>query len=98
MDFYNTSFYDTASDDYSQKRYPDKTVSYIHFFFKRRLNIILGLVEENMRQGNRRLLESGCADGIVINSIMRNFPNLFLECVGTDISPGGSASPSGDSW
>ncbi len=34
------------------------------------------------------MLESGCADGIVINSIMRNFPNLFLECVGTDISPG----------
>ncbi len=93
MDFYNTEFYDKASKDYSNQRYNSISKSYIQFFFKRRLKIVLKFIEKEFARNTGidkgeklRLLESGCADGIVIDSIVQNFPNLFFECIGTDIS------------
>lgn len=91
MDFYNTEFYDKASSEYSERRYNRVSESYIQFFFKRRLNLVLNYIKNNLSKDNRsnmRLLESGCADGIVIDSIIKSFPNLFSEYVGTDISKG----------
>ncbi len=88
MDFYNTTFYDNASAEYSGKRYKGKTNSYIQFFFKRRLQLILNILKNNISdKKNLRLLEIGCADGIVVDTVVSNFSNSFSECVGTDISP-----------
>ncbi|HEY4503941.1 MAG TPA: methyltransferase [Candidatus Paceibacterota bacterium] len=88
MDFYNTSFYDKASADYSSKRYQDRPQSYVQFFFKNRLYILLKYINKLVKNKNDlKLLEIGCADGIVINSIINTFPHAFSRCVGTDISP-----------
>jgi 2-polyprenyl-3-methyl-5-hydroxy-6-metoxy-1,4-benzoquinol methylase len=94
MDFYNTNYYDKASYEYSNKRYSVVSKSYIQFFFKRRLDIILRYIEKdylkniNISEDKKlRILEDGCADGVVIESILKNFPNIFSECIGIDISP-----------
>jgi SAM-dependent methyltransferase len=89
MDFYNTQFYDKASTEYSNRRYKGKTLSYIQFFFKRRLSLTLIILSELIKGREKlRLLEAGCADGIIINTILKVFPDNFTNCVGTDISPG----------
>ncbi len=89
MDFYNTQFYDNASSEYSSKRYKGITSSYIQFFFKRRLSLTLIVLSELIKGKEKlRLLEAGCADGIIIDTILKVFPENFVNCVGTDISPG----------
>ena len=88
MDFYNTDFYDKASTEYSNKRYKGKTSSYIQFFFKRRLTIALEIIGKNLRgRKSLRIIEGGCADGIVLDTILNKFPDNFVNCFGTDISP-----------
>ncbi len=93
MDFLNTKFYDDASKNYSRNRYSLVSVSYINFFFKKRLKIVVNqisnIISNNYHnQDNLTLLESGCADGVVINKIIKEFPNRFSVYVGTDISQG----------
>src|SRR5882724_3431402 len=96
MDFFNTSFYDKASGDYSDKRYNGLPESFIQFFFQRRLKHVLNYCAKyanemiKVTQGNRDLilLEDGCADGVVAQMINKTYPDLFSKIIGTDISPG----------
>jgi len=83
----DTNFYDAQSSVYSKKRYPATSTEYLHFFFKRRLGILLSyldFISEN--RTNMSLLEVGCADGVVLRAVSahsRAFSSLF----GVDISP-----------
>jgi len=86
MDFFNTTFYDKESSSYSQKRYGTAPISYTQFFFQERLGIVLGLVEKYQKGG--LLIEDGCADGVVIQSVFARFGDVFTQGIGLDISPG----------
>lgn len=84
----DVNFYDRESVDYSGKRYPKKTSSYTQFFFRKRLSIVLKFLDSIVT--DRRdisLLEIGCADGVVIDSIYKRFPNTFSKMIGIDTSP-----------
>jgi SAM-dependent methyltransferase len=84
----DTNFYNAESVVYSQKRYPEKTIDYIHYFFKKRLAIVLDLIEEtSIQRRDLRLLEIGCADGVVIRKIEEKFGDRFSEVQGIDLSP-----------
>lgn len=84
----DTNFYDAESKVYSNKRYPLKTTDYIHYFFKKRLLIVLNLLEKIViEQDNLKLLEVGCADGVVIKKIEERFGYKFSELQGIDLSP-----------
>ncbi len=84
----DTNFYDAESAKYSSKRYPVKTTDYIHYFFKKRLMVVLELLEKNViKQDNLKLLEVGCADGVVIEKIEEKFNDKFNEMQGIDLSP-----------
>src|SRR5574343_11548 len=88
MDFYNTKYYDTASIDYSDKRYNSIPNSFIKFFFQRRLLKAIDLIEKNCKFSESQvLIEDGCADGVVIQSVSKIFPKLFETMIGVDISP-----------
>lgn len=86
MDFFNTSFYDKESTNYSEKRYLVTPNSYNSFFFKRRLKILLHLLKKNIKDNNLVLIEDGCADGFVLRRIAKEF-KAFSLCIGVDISP-----------
>jgi SAM-dependent methyltransferase len=88
MEFFNTSFYDKASADYSAKRYSSRPRSFIQFLFQKRLKHVLYLIEKHMRQNGGTLIEDGCADGIVAQTVGKEYPHLFSKILGTDISPG----------
>ncbi|CAN5164530.1 hypothetical protein BH11PAT1_BH11PAT1_1500 [soil metagenome] len=81
------NFYNTESSIYRKKRYPKKITSYVQYLFKRRFIILLSFLE-NIKNDlpAASLLEIGCADGIIIESIEKRFPDLFTKLVGTDIS------------
>ncbi len=88
MNFDNTTFYDKASGEYSNRRYKSGTNSYIQFFFKRRLSLTIDILQKYISgRTNLLLLEVGCADGIVIETIDSKYPNNFIKYTGTDISP-----------
>ncbi|MDD2935318.1 MAG: class I SAM-dependent methyltransferase [Candidatus Pacebacteria bacterium] len=71
------------------KRYPKITLDYIHFFFKKRLKIVLKELENNFKdRNNLNLLEIGCADGIVLRRILERMENHFSDIVGIDLSEG----------
>lgn len=77
-----------ASGSYSADRYPVVVRSYIQFFFKRRLRLVLE--ELKFLVDNRRslgLLEIGCADGVVLRAVACSFGGNFSEMTGNDISP-----------
>lgn len=89
MDFFNTSFYDKASVDYSKKRYEGAPQSFIQFFFQRRLKHVLWLVGKYCKEKNNQILiEDGCADGIVARAVGESYKENFTKIIGTDISPG----------
>ena len=89
MDFFNTSFYDKASVNYSNQRYEGSPGSFIQFFFQRRLKHVLFLIGKHMKGNiNQILIEDGCADGVVAQAVAVYYPNIFSKVIGTDISPG----------
>lgn len=84
----DTNFYNAESGIYADKRYPAKTTDYIHYFFKKRLAIVLSLVEKySVDKRNLKLLEIGCADGVVLRKIEERFGDKFSELQGIDLSP-----------
>lgn len=81
-------FYNKESEHYSQKRYPNVAVTYVQFFFKRRLDRVLReLARVSEGKKNLSLLEVGCADGVVLRAVADAFPGVFSELVGVDTSP-----------
>lgn len=85
----DTNFYDRESAEYSEKRYPKIIVSYTHFLFKQRLQLLGGLVKKYI--ADRRalsFLEIGCADGIVARNIFDSYGKNFSSMKAVDISPG----------
>ncbi|MFA6095713.1 MAG: class I SAM-dependent methyltransferase [Candidatus Paceibacterota bacterium] len=82
----NTSYYDREGRVYSSKRYPDKDFDYVHFFFKKRLRILLRMLLDTTEGGSDvSLLEIGCADGVVSRAIADEVPAVG-EIVGIDTS------------
>lgn len=84
----DTTFYDRESTMYSKKRYEGVTETYNQFFFKKRLAIILDLIDFTTKnRKDLKLIEPGCADGVLVKSIDEKFPGIFSKMVGTDVSP-----------
>jgi len=84
----DTAFYDKESSVYSARRYPQRSSDYTHFFFKRRLALTLGLLGRLIpNMGSPKLLEVGCADGIVLRMIYDRFRERISLYEGVDISP-----------
>lgn len=83
------NFYNTESSLYSTKRYPKITSDYIHFFFKKRLDIVIKELQNNFKnKDSLSLLEIGCADGIVLRKISEELEKKFSNLVGIDTSEG----------
>lgn len=83
----DTNYYNKESNQYSKKRYPKLLTEYTHFLFKKRLSILINLID-SILVGKKgvKLLEIGCADGVVLKEINKKF-NVFTTLVGVDISP-----------
>ncbi len=80
-------FYNKESGNYSDKRYYGPLVTYFQFLFRRRLSICLEFLERITAQRHGlRLLEIGCADGVVLRKIHDHFPGVFERMVGIDIA------------
>ncbi len=78
-------FYNQESETYSFKRYPEIASSYIQFFFKQRLALVLKeLIEETQDRDQLALLEIGCADGIVLRQVDGLMGDKFSEIIGID--------------
>jgi predicted TPR repeat methyltransferase len=86
----DTTFYNQESTQYSEKRYPKVAQTYTQFFFNRRLAITKQMIAKIVKTEDRKLalLELGCADGIVVRELAKEFPDAFSKLVGIDISPG----------
>jgi SAM-dependent methyltransferase len=86
----DTLFYNKESAQYSDKRYPRVAHSYTQFFFKRRLRLTKAFLRAGLAKMHAplTLLEVGCADGIVVREIQKDFPQTFAHIAATDISPG----------
>lgn len=83
------NFYNQESTRYSSKRYPSVATNYIQYFFKKRMALVLGVLEENFRhQSGLSLLEIGCADGVVLREISEKQNNIFAKLIGIDTSDG----------
>lgn len=80
----DTSYYNDESEKYSQKRYPVRALNHTHFLFKRRLKLLLQSLKRLGLSGS--LLEIGCADGVVLSQLQKEFPGVQLA--GVDLSPG----------
>lgn len=81
----DAEFYNKESLKYSSKRYPRKASTYIQYFFKRRLQILLiELGEICEEKTGLNLLEVGCADGVVLRAIVEAFPQSFSSMTGID--------------
>ncbi len=81
-------FYDTESGQYSEKRYDGKTETYVQYFFKRRKQIVLGMMGRLVRgKTGLSLLDIACADGVITREMDSRFPGSFRQLVGVDISP-----------
>ncbi len=84
----DTNYYNVESSIYSSKRYPERTTDYLHYFFKKRLSIVLAFVKKNVTDKNGlKLLEIGCADGVITKRIEEKFGDKFSEIQGIDLSP-----------
>lgn len=85
----DTEFYNKESAVYSEKRYPTVPISYTQFFFKERLRLTLKALKKYIGdKHNLSLLETGCADGIVLKEIKDSYGGHFSRLIGTDISSG----------
>jgi SAM-dependent methyltransferase len=83
----DSSFYDTESETYSDKRYPKQPSSYNQFFFIKRLSFVLCMLRASLLgKTGLLLLEIGCADGIVIEKIYEKFSGAFSSIIGIDTS------------
>jgi SAM-dependent methyltransferase len=82
----DNNYYNKESSVYSKKRYPEKSTYFVHFLFKRRLQILIKYLQLIAKKKEMSLLEIGCADGFVSIQIREN-TNIFDEIVGIDISP-----------
>lgn len=84
----DTTYYNHEGRQYSQKRYPTVSTDYVHFFFKKRLEILIELLTRIIPHVSSpaSLIEVGCADGVVLRSIQGKFPQIE-RLVGVDISP-----------
>lgn len=90
----DTNFYDKESSNYSAKRYREVPLSYTQYFFGRRLEVVMELIDKvvsadrtNSRSFQPSLLEVGCADGVVLKKISETLQGKFISMVGIDISP-----------
>ena len=84
----DTEFYDKESSLYSIRRYPERNTDYNHFFFKHRLDITLDILKKLIpSMKSPKLLEVGCADGIVLRRIYDQFNGSISSYVGIDIAP-----------
>lgn len=73
----NLEYYQKESQNYSDKRYPETDTDYVHFFFKRRLDLLIMYLDSVLKdKTNQEVLEVGCADGIVSRSMMVCFDNI----------------------
>lgn len=89
IDFFDTSFYDKESENYSGKRYLTIQDSYNKFFFQKRLSILIDNIEKYIKNNKElTIIEDGCADGFVIKSLIERFNNIFSKSIGIDISSG----------
>ncbi|MHB8651998.1 MAG: class I SAM-dependent methyltransferase [Minisyncoccota bacterium] len=84
----DVGFYNKESENYSAKRYPKTAITYVQFFFKRRREIVLSELRK-LARGKRglSLMEVGCADGVILQSVSKSFPGVFSSLVGVDTSP-----------
>ncbi|MEQ1561365.1 MAG: methyltransferase [Nitrospira sp.] len=83
-----SEYYDKESSVYSEKRYSGAPNTYIKFYFKNRMRVVLVLLSKIIKdKNNLSLLDIACADGVITEAIDRAFPNVFSKFVGTDISP-----------
>jgi SAM-dependent methyltransferase len=81
----DTTFYNRESVQYSEKRYPPVAESYLQYFYLRRFDIVKDYLAQAI-DTPVRLLEIGCADGIVIRKLSGDLPGKFREIVGVDIA------------
>lgn len=86
--FKDTAYYNKEVSVYSQKRYPETSTDYVHFFFKKRREMLMGLIKKIVSEkcGPLSLLEVGCADGIIIRDIKRQYQE-FTRLIAIDIAP-----------
>jgi glycosyltransferase involved in cell wall biosynthesis len=84
----DTAYYNRVSRSYSATRYPVQANTFVQWFFKERLNIVLLMVEKCIEgRTGLSILEIGCADGVVIRAIYEAFPKTFSIIDAVDISP-----------
>lgn len=82
----DTEYYNKEGRLYSQKRYPWRSIDFIHFFFKKRRDILMKMLGKIVDgKTDITLLEIGCADGVILRGIKNNFKNI-TRLVGVDIS------------
>ena len=82
------SYYNKESVQYSSKRYPEKTRTYVQFFFKRRLARMLKKLKPYIEHTTEvKVLEIGCADGVILRALDTNFKKYISTMVGVDTSP-----------
>jgi SAM-dependent methyltransferase len=82
----DTSFFDKESVQYSKKRYTKRADNYLQAFFNHRLHITKRyLTQITSGKSDATLLEVGCADGIILREIAKDFPHL-KKLVGIDIA------------
>ncbi len=78
-------FYNRESGNYSAKRYPLVAKTYVQYFFKKRLSLVMAELKkltENKKE--QTLLEVGCADGVVVREIGNYLGEQFGEICGID--------------
>ncbi len=88
MTKHNTEeYYNQESGHYSRRRYEGRLRTYFQFLFRYRLSLSLAMVERVVgHKHGLRLLEIGCADGIVLRGIHDRFHGAFERMIGIDIA------------
>lgn len=81
-------YYDDEARVYSEKRYPQRAVTYPQFLFTHRRELVLGFLRRVIENTSapRSLFEMGCADGILLRSVSVRYPGAFSAMLGADIS------------
>lgn len=81
-------YYDDEARFYSEKRYPERVVTYPQFLFTHRRELVLGFLHRVIANTDtqRSLFEMGCADGVLLRSISARYPGAFSTMLGADIS------------
>lgn len=84
----NEEYYNKEAILYSKKRYPDLTIDFSQYLFKKRLNLLLDFISvlgRNKNREYRNILEIGCADGFILKRLASEF--IFLKrLIGIDTS------------